>query len=102
MPSAWGQSWGNAWGSSWGSVTTSERYFDKLGDLGYTGSLDDRQKAYLRDQGYSGAMSGAVVQHLTSLGYTVQGVNSKLKAKATAEGFSSVNEMMRKQGMIPL
>jgi glycine/D-amino acid oxidase-like deaminating enzyme len=40
----------------WTEKTTDTEFKD-LGDLGFTGALQDRQFAYLRDQGYTNALA---------------------------------------------
>lgn len=101
MASAWGSSWGNSWGNSWGSVSSVEgdNYYDRLGSLGYKGSLMDRQMAYLGDLGYQGANSKRSIERLKGLGYTGS-ITNMMKQKSVAEGFDSVGQMMVKTGLI--
>ncbi len=104
MPSAWGDSWGSSWSDSWGTTGTvflTDNYFDKLGELGYTGTLADRQLKYLGDQGFSGGTAKRKRAHLLSLGYSGGATSKMLKEKTDAEGYVTVSEMMVKTGMIP-
>ena len=101
MASAWGDSWGVSWGDSWGSIgPTSPTYFGKLGDLGYQGTINDRQLRYLCEQVSSGHMNDMMSRHLKALGYT-GAVPDMLRQKACAEGFSSINAMWYATGLIP-
>jgi hypothetical protein len=88
-------------GTSGDGVVLTGRYFDRLGQLGFVGTLDDRQKAYLQSLGFSGSMDDCVKQHLSNLGYTGS-KNSCLLQKALIEQSNSISEMMRNQGLIPL
>lgn len=90
----------NYFDGSGGLSFESELYFDKLGELGFTGALPDRQKSYLMSLGYSGAMNDCMREHLRGLGYS-QGVQEMLAEKSRLEGFLSVSEMWIKQGLIP-
>ena len=102
--SAWGKSWGKSWGSSWGSIGVeflSLDYYGKLGELGFSGTIDDRQKAYLVSLGYTGQMNDCMRLHLRNLGYSDE-VQTMLVEKSKVEGFSSVSEMWVKYGLIPL
>lgn len=76
-------------------------YFQKLRQLGYVGTIDDMQKAYLKDQGYPQSMMDAMSLYLALLGYT-GALNDKLRQKATAEGWGSVPTMLQQQGLIPV
>ena len=86
--------------SGGGVQPTGRYYFDKLGSLGYTGTLQDRHCKYLAGLGYTGQMNDVMKRRLVDLGYSST-VQDGLKEKATAEGFSSVSEMWNIQGMIP-
>ena len=89
-------------GTGGGPITpTSDNYFDRLGELGFTGSLSVRQFDYLTNQGVSGATSKRKFEHLRNLGYTGRTVSEMLKQKTEAEGFITVGEMMYKTGLIP-
>ena len=83
-----------------GAVPSTGRYYDRLGDLGFVGTINDRQYAYLKSLGFTGAHNDCMKQHLEALGY-VGSMNAKLQQKAQAEGNTSVNDMLHKQGLIP-
>ncbi len=51
--------------------TTVDYEFKTLGDLGHTGSLNDRQSKFLKAQGYTGALADMMKQHASSGGGTV-------------------------------
>jgi hypothetical protein len=64
------------------------------------GNLNDTNKAYFNGLGYTNSMSDNIFSHLRNLGYTGT-VSDMLKQKTNAEGFDSINEMMREQGYEP-
>lgn len=102
--STWGTSWGTVWGNSWGTtgtVFTTDNYFDKLGELGYSGTLADRQYQYLDSFGLTGATSRRKKDRLLALGYSGGSISKMLKEKTDAEGYKTVSEMMVKTGLIP-
>ena len=106
MPSAWGNSWGDSWGNSWGDTgtvpTSPQRYPDRLIALGFQGTINDMEYAYLKSLGYtSGDKQDAKKQHLENLGYSGS-LNDMLKQKADAESAESISRMMREQGIIPV
>lgn len=81
-------------------VVTGETYYDRLTNLGYTGSLSDKQAEYLRDQGYNGSAGDMARDLLTDEGYDGNTLAEKLKQKADAEGYDSIEELMKKKGFI--
>ena len=91
----------NYYDGTGGLLPAAETYYGKLGDLGYTGSLPDRQAAYLKAQGYTGAMNDIMRLHLRTLGYNGV-VQEMIAAKSRAEGFSSPSKMWIVQGLIPV
>lgn len=90
------------YGSSVVVVVPPATYYDKLGALGYTGTLPDRQAQYICMPGVPDAMNDCMRKHLNSLGYVGGCVQEMIAAKSRAEGFSSPSEMWIIQGLIPL
>ena len=82
-------------------VVLAGRYIDRLGQLGFSGAMCDREAGYLKSLGYIGAQSDCKKQHLESLGYN-GGLSDMLRQKATAESAQSVSRMMKEQGLIPV
>jgi len=89
-------------GGGSGPIFTSDTYYNKLGELGYKGSLADRQFQYLRDLGYTGPQSTRQRDRLRDLGYPGPTASMLLKQKTDAEGFRCISEMMTKTGLIPV
>lgn len=54
----------------WPEKTVQEE-FDDLGSLGFTGTYNDRQFAYLRDQGYTGALADMITAAQGGPSYSV-------------------------------
>lgn len=78
------------------------RYPDRLIALGFQGTINDMEYAYLRSLGFTnGNKQDAKRQHLENLGYSGS-LNDMLKQKADAEGAQSISRMMQEQGIIPV
>lgn len=71
----------------------SQKTFDNLRGSGYTGSLQDMQKAALIDLGYP-----TMYDYLGSLGY-VGALSDRLRQLAVASGFNNFSEFYHLQGL---
>ena len=87
--------------NSAGVVLTSPTYYGKLGELGFTGVLADRQFQFICTFGGPDVMNDCMLKHLRSLGFT-GGVQEMVAQKSRSEGFSSPSQMWIVQGLIPL
>jgi len=87
--------------SAGGVVLTGPTYYDKLGELGFTGTINDRQAQYICAAGGIDAMNDCMRKHLNSLGYSGD-VQEMIAQKSRSEGFTSPSEMWIIQGLIPL
>ena len=74
----------------------SQKDFDNLGQQGYTGNLNDRQKKFLLDVGYD-----TLFDWLGSLGYTGT-INDRLHQRAVASGWSNLNDYLAYEGAYTL
>ena len=77
-------------------------YYDKLGELGYSGSLADRQFKYFTDNNLERSTSERKFQHLRTLTYTGLTISEMLKQKTDSEFFDTVGQMMYRTGYIPI
>lgn len=76
-----------------------ELYYNKLGELGFKGNLNDRQSQYMESLSYVGAETDTSFERLRDLGYTGSR-EDMLKQKATAEGYKDVSKMWKEWGLI--
>ena len=87
--------------SAGGVILTGPTYFDKLGELGYVGTINDRQAQYICIPGDPDAMNDCMRKHLNSLGYSGN-LQEMIAEKSRVEGFNSPTEMWKIQGLIPV
>lgn len=72
----------------------------RLRCLGYSKSMKDNLKDFLVDRGQRGPVTEAIYKELRHQGYTGT-MSDMLGAKAKAEGYASVSEMMVDRSVIP-